>query len=228
MRNRSGVFRDRSDAGRVLARMILPDFEGEKDLFVVSIRMGGVPVALEISRALKCPMDLAIVRKIPIPGNTEAGFGAMTPEGDLLINEPLMAQLGLTEKDVEREYGKVSAELEKRSKRLRKGRPFPELENKNVILVDDGLASGFTMKACIAMVKRRKAGKIVLAVPTAPLGTIGMLAEVKGDTDAIYCANIRNVHSFAVAEAYRDWRDLSEPEVLRLLSDYRTEGHNTR
>lgn len=216
LRNQRRVFKDRFDAGRVLARMLESEYAKADDVIILSIPMGGLPVAAEIAAALECPMDLIIVRKIQIPGNTEAGFGAMTHEGDLFLNEPLLAGLGLTQDQVNRQSGIVREELERRNRRLRRGRPFPDVQGKTVILADDGLASGFTMKASVFMTTKRKAAKTVVAVPTAPLRTIEALSD---GTDEIYCPNIRDVLSFAVADAYKNWHDLSEAEARALIPD---------
>ncbi len=216
LRNRRRVFQDRFDAGRVLARMLEPAYADADDVIILGIPMGGLPVAAEIAAALECPMDLIIVRKLQIPGNTEAGFGAMTHEGDVFLNEPLLAGLGLTEDQVERQSDIVRDELERRNRHLRRGRPFPGVEGKTVILADDGLASGFTMKASVFMTAKRKAAKTVVAVPTAPMRTIEALSD---GADEIYCANIRDVFSFAVADAYKNWHDLSEAEARALIPD---------
>lgn len=214
LRNLNRVFKDRFDAGAELGSMMEPAFKNGDDVLILTIPMGGVPVAARITDALECAFDLLIVRKIQIPGNTEAGFGAMTQEGDIFLNEPLMAQLNLTEAQVEHQAALVRNELEARARRLRGDRPFPDLAGKTVILVDDGLASGFTMKASVYMAKKRKAAKIVVAVPTAPMRSIEALED---SVDELYCPNIRDALSFAVADAYENWYDLSEGEVTALL-----------
>ncbi|HSO21066.1 MAG TPA: phosphoribosyltransferase family protein [Desulfosarcina sp.] len=214
LRNRTHVFADRRQAGDALGAMLAPRYRDASDAILLAIPMGGVPVALAIQAQLNCPMDLAIVRKIQIPGNTEAGFGAITGEGDIILNEPLMAQLELTEKQVAQQWAKVRDELTQRNRRLRGERPMPELAGKTVILADDGLASGYTMKAALFMVKKRKAANTVVAVPTAPQRTIDALAD---GPDAIYCANIRETYAFAVAESYENWHDLTEEEVVAML-----------
>ncbi len=216
MRDRTRVFKDRFDAGVVLGEMLAPAYAGVKDLIVLTIPMGGVPVAVKIAEILNCSLDLIIVRKIQIPGNTEAGFGAMTQEGDVFLNEALLSQLGLTEEQVERQSEKVRGELAERNRRLRGERPFPDLSDKTVVIVDDGLASGFTMKASVYMVNKRGAARTVVAVPTAPLRTIHSLEE---GVEELYCANVREVFSFAVADAYENWYDLPEKEVRFLLSE---------
>jgi predicted phosphoribosyltransferase len=216
LRNRIHVFPDRARAGQVLAEMLAPRYAGASDVIVMAIPLGGVPVALEVKARLGCPLDLVIVRKIQIPGNTEAGFGAITGEGDIILNEPLMARLQLTEDEVARQWAQVREELARRNRHLRDDRPYPDLEGRTVILVDDGLASGYTMKAAIFMARKRKAARTVVAVPTAPQHTVDDLA---GGPDEIYCANIRETLSFAVAESYADWHDLSESDVMTILGN---------
>jgi len=216
LRNRTHVFQDRAAAGEVLGEMLAARYGDAPDVLLMAIPMGGVPVALKVKARLGCPLDLVIVRKIQIPGNTEAGFGAITVDGDIILNEPLMAQLQLTEAEVARQWTKVRSELARRNRRLRDDRPYPELKGRTVVFVDDGLASGYTMKAAIYMAKKRKAARIVVAVPTAPQRTIDNLA---GSPDEIFCANIRETPAFAVAETYENWSDLSEEDVIAMLSE---------
>lgn len=213
-RNRHHVFEDRLEAGKVLARMLVPEFKDREDAIVLAIPSGGVPIGLIISRELRLPFDLMLVRKLQIPGNTEAGFGALTLDGSLFLNEELLAYIRLSKGDIEKERRTVEAELQKRNDRFRGGAPPPLLENKTVILADDGLASGFTMTASIHAAKSHKARSVVVAVPTAPFGTIGRIQEL---ADAVYCPNIRKEHSFAVAAAYKFWYDLKHEDVLELL-----------
>lgn len=214
LRNRHGVFRDREDAGEYLGTMLAPEYADRMDVILLTIPMGGVPVARQIRRALNCPMDLIIVRKIQIPGNTEAGFGAMSQEGDVFLNEPLMATLNLKPDQIEHQSAKVRGELAERNERLRGQRPFPELEGKTVILVDDGLASGFTMKASVYMARKRGAKTVVVAIPTAPRRS---LQGLDGAVDAFYCPNIQDGMRFAVAEAYQNWFDLETDVVEAML-----------
>jgi len=212
-RNRSRVFQDRFDGGDFLAGMLEPEYRGE-DVIVLAIPSGGVPVGCRISDRLGSPLDLVIVRKLQIPGNPEAGFGAMTLEGSVFLNERLMAELKLDHSQIQAETERVKAELEKRDRELRKGKSFPDPSEKRVILVDDGLASGYTMFASIYMVKKREAREIVVAVPTAPQRTVDAMLEA---VHRVYCPNIRETPYFAVAEAYRNWYDLDTAEVQALL-----------
>jgi predicted phosphoribosyltransferase len=213
-RNRHGVFRNRSDAGEALARMILPDYETDSEVLVLAIPSGGVPVGLIISKALKAPFDLLLTRKLQIPGNTEAGFGAKTMEGTVFLNEELLKSLNLSPSEIEEESRRVSEELEKRNRLFRGDRALPEVSGKNLILVDDGLASGYTMMAAVHSAKSRQASSIAVAVPTAPLRTIQKIEPL---VDRMYCANVREESYFAVAGAYTHWHDLSDKDITELM-----------
>lgn len=209
------VFQNRDDAGELLGRMLAQRYRGVSNVVILAIPLGGVPVGLKIKAALRAALDLVIVRKIQIPGNREAGFGAITQEGDIFINEPLIHHLHLSPDHIESQTKVVQHTLEERNRLLRDGRPLPDLSGQTAILVDDGLASGYTMKASIHMAVRHNAKKIVVAAPTAPLRTIEALGE---DVDEVYCPNIRDQLSFAVAAAYIDWYDLSLDQVKAMIA----------
>ena len=226
LRNRGHVFKDRFHAGAVVAQMLAPRYGGHKNAMVLAIPAGGVPVGLEISRSLGIAFDLVIVRKLQIPGNTEAGFGAMTMDGSVFYNEDLLRQLHLSRGQIDRESGRVGAELEKRNRIFRKGRPFPDLKGVTAVLVDDGLASGYTMRAASAYLRKRKPGSITLALPTGSADTVQMLRKEK-EADAIYCLNIRVSYPYAVASAYCNWYDLEDEDVLQLISKFR-DSHASR
>ncbi|MGD9286638.1 MAG: phosphoribosyltransferase family protein [Desulfobacterales bacterium] len=213
-RDQRHLFADRVEAGDTLAAMLQTEYGHIDDGMILAIPSGGVPVGIKISDILGLPFDLLIVRKLQIPGNPEAGFGAMTLAGTVLLNENLLAQLRLTPAQIKAEKKRVGLELEKRNKMLRAERPFPDLNAKRVILVDDGLASGFTMLAAIDMTKKANAQETVVAVPTAPQRSVD---HIISEVDNIFCPNIRTAPFFAVAEAYRNWYDLSEKELVEFL-----------
>ena len=195
LRNRYQVFRDRFHAGEVLGQMLASGYKSVEGLIVLAIPSGGVPVGLKVSERLGCPMDLMIVRKLQIPGNTEAGFGAMTLDGSLFLNERLLSDLELTPSQIEEESQKVRSELGERNAFFRKGKPPQDVTDKTVILVDDGLASGYTMMASIYEAEMKRAKRIVVAIPTAPMTTIDKL---ESGVDAVYCPNIREGPQFSV------------------------------
>ncbi len=222
LRNRQGIFADRRDAGRRLGRLIRDTLGDAADPMVLAIPAGGVPVGLEVSRVLLTDLDLMVVRKLQIPGNTEAGFGAMTLDGVVLLNRELLSYLNLAPDQIEAEKARVMEELKARNDRFRQGRPFPDVEGRNVVLVDDGLASGFTMLAAAETVRRHKAAGLWAAVPTAPLRSV---EQVTGALDRVFCLNVVDRPGpFAVAGAYQRWHDLDHDEVLALLKSQGLEG----
>lgn len=219
LRNKRHIFADRFDAGDQLAEALREQHGSMKDAIVLAIPSGGVPIGLRVARGLSLPMDLIIVRKLQIPWNPEAGFGAMSQDGEMFLNQELVDYAGITREQIQAQRNTVRAELEARNREFRGNRPFPDLHGKTVIITDDGLASGFTMLASIHLVRQKKAAGIVVAVPTAPLRSIKNVAPF---VEAIYSLHVQDHSgSFAVAEAYQRWHDLSREEVKKLLRESR-------
>ena len=212
LRNKRYVFQDRAAAGRKLSQRLL-DFH-HPDVLVLAIPSGGVPVAVEMRKGWPFQFDLLIVRKVQIPWDTEAGFGAVNLDGEVILDEELLRSLKLPQDIIYAQIEKTKEVLKKRDQMFRKRRDFPPIKNRIVILVDDGLASGYSMIAAIHYVKRRDPSKILVGVPT---GSYSILSRVYPFVDTLYCVNVREGSSFAVAEAYRDWYDLSDEEVLGML-----------
>ncbi len=212
LRDRIHVFSDRKEAGRLLARK-LSSYK-ETDSIVFGIPSGGVPVASEIAKALSLPLDLIIVRKIQIPYNPEAGFGAVGPDGKVIFNEILLNRLNLTDDEIREQVKNTMDVIQRRDHLFRGDRPYSQLKGKTVILVDDGLASGYTMLSAVRFIKKHSPEKIVVAVPTASKRTIDYILP---ETDELLCLNVRTGFSFAVADAYTNWYDLTDKEVLDIL-----------
>jgi predicted phosphoribosyltransferase len=213
LRDHAPVFRDRAHAGEVLAGM-LEAYRGSSAL-VLAIPAGGVAVAAEIARRLGLAFDVAVVSKILLPWTTEAGFGAVAFDGSVWINEADVLDYHLSRADVQRSTASARDKVERRLRRLRGKRPLPAFAARQLILVDDGIAAGSTLRTAIAALRRQKPGEIVVAVPTGHLRSVQLIAEL---ADAIYCANIRGGSRFAVADAYEEWRDLNEDEVAAMLA----------
>ena len=213
-RDRISVFRDRFQAGKLLADK-LHEYSGNPNVIILALPAGGVPVGYTVAKELAVQVDVIIVRKIQIPWNTEAGFGAVSWNGKILLNEDLVKQLDLTEEEIESAIQKTKSNVQERLRKFRDDKPAPNLTGKVVILVDDGLASGFTMLAAARSVRESKPKKIIVAVPTASMGAIEMLSPA---VDVIVCLNVRSGPSFAVAEAYENWYDLTDDEVLKIIS----------
>jgi putative phosphoribosyl transferase len=216
LREQRFVFSDRHDAGRKLGALI-QSRPFLKDPLVMAIPAGGVPVGVEIARALRAPFSLMVVRKIQIPGNTEAGFGAVTFDGHVLINEHLRSVLGLSEEEVDTAIAATRRNITERVARYMSGRPFPDPAKKCVVLADDGLASGYTMLAALESIRKMNPARIIVAVPTSSASSAERIAR---EADECICLNIRKGNRFAVAEAYRNWYDLDDREVLAELKEY--------
>lgn len=214
LRNKNYVFRDRAHAGELLARKLRPFVETAS--IVLAIPSGGVPVGNIIAKELGLAFDLIIVRKLPIPFNTEAGFGSISWDGEVMLNERLVKQLQLSREEIDGVIEDVKHELARRMERFRGKKQFPELEGRNVIIVDDGLASGYTVLAAIRSIKKSSPARIIVAIPTASKNAIELVSP---QVDEIFCLNIRETTIFAVAEAYQEWHDLNEEEVLKLLRE---------
>lgn len=210
LRNKTRIFKDREHAGQLLVEKL--KIYTTKDTVLLAIPAGGVPVGFVIAKAFQIPLNLIILRKIKIPFNPEAGFGAIAPDGTVVLNEPLVRRLGLTEDEIQKSAAETLKEIKRRQQLF--GVEFSNIQDKAVILVDDGLASGFTMIAAINFVKRHSS-MVIVAVPTAPLGTIQRIAP---RVDKLVCLNIRESWVFAVADAYQNWYDLNDDEVKRYLT----------
>lgn len=214
LRGRTRVFADRVHAGTLLADA-LRAYQSSEHAIVLAIPAGGVPVAFQVAKTLRLPWDLAVTRKLHIPWNPEAGFGAVSWSGVVILNEPLVASLGLREDAIARCIDAEKAVIRARLTKFRGDRPFPELTGKTVIVVDDGLASGFSMLATVKSIRQHGCGRVVVAVPTAPVSAVTLL---RSHVEQVVCLNVRSGPVFAVADAYTVWYDLTDADVLALLS----------
>jgi predicted phosphoribosyltransferase len=206
------LFRDRRDAGRVLARL-LGDYRGRTDVVVLGLPRGGVPVAYEVAAAIEAPLDVFVVRKLGVPGHEELAVGAISSGGVVVQNDDVVRGLGIPPQLVERLVDRERKELLRREQAYRDGRPMLELTQQTAILVDDGLATGASMRAAVQGLRRLRPGRIVMAVPTAPRPTC---ARFRAVVDEVVCATTP-VPFFAVGQAYRDFRQTTDEEVRDLL-----------
>ena len=217
-------YESRYKAGEILAglhknknSMEVNDFNS----IVFTIPNGGVPVAEGFCRMLNIKYNLLIVRKIKIPYNPEAGFGSITTDGTILLNEQLLSRIYLKTNVIERSIESTKAEIRERlnyyNVPLNQEESYNKsIPGKNVFIMDDGLASGYTMLAGIKMIQKYHAQKIIIAVPTAPYHTIENIKK-EVDIDDIICPNIRKTSWFAVADAYKHWYDVQDSEVLEII-----------
>lgn len=213
LRDKLVVFEDRDDAGAQLAAA-LAAYRGTNAL-VLAIPSGGVPIGAKIARELGLSFDLLIVRKLQIPFNPEAGFGAMTPEGEIILNDELVAKLRLDDDVIKAAASATKQVLERRDALFRQKRHMPDCSGRTVIITDDGLASGYTMRAAVRWIGRMAPKQIIVAVPTGSERTVEV---VRKEVDEIVCLNIRRGPRFAVAEAYRRWYDIEDDEVLKIIA----------
>ena len=218
LRDRIAVFRDRDHGGEILAKMLKDQTGG--DATVMAIPAGGVPVAKVMAERLNLPLYLAVVSKITLPWNTEAGYGAVAFDGTVRLNDNLVARFGLNKEQIQEGIAKTSQKVAKRVKNLWGAGTWPGFSGQEAILVDDGLASGFTVLVAIEALKKTGIGSLNIAVPTGYESSIRRIAR---EVDTLYCANIRGGFSFAVADAYVKWSDVEEGEVTNLLADFQRE-----
>jgi putative phosphoribosyl transferase len=206
-------FRDRAEAGRLLAKQ-LEGYSGRDDVIVLALPRGGVPVAYEVAKALGAPLDVFVVRKLGVPGHEELAMGAVASGPVLVLDEPLTRSLGIDRRQVERVVEAELRELARRDAAYRDGREPPDLEGKTVILVDDGLATGSTMRAAALAVRRQNPARVVVAVPVAAAETCDQFRDV---VDEVLCAITPRPFQ-AVGLWYDDFSQTSDSEVRQLLA----------
>jgi putative phosphoribosyl transferase len=207
-------FRNRQQAGRQLAER-LRDYGGRDDVVVLALPRGGVPVAAEVARELDAPLDVFVVRKVGVPGHEELALGAIASGGVLVLDDELVRRLGIDRALLERVIGREVRELERREDAYRGSREPPDLEGKTVILVDDGLATGSTMRAAALAVRRFNPARIVVAVPVASKETCDQFRDV---VDEVVC-DITPRPFRAVGLWYEDFSQTSDDEVRELLHE---------
>jgi putative phosphoribosyl transferase len=206
-------FRNRSEAGRLLAEL-LRRYASRDDVIVLALPRGGVPVAHDVARALGAPLDVFLVRKLGVPGQEEFAMGAIATGGALVLDEDVVRTLGISRQELGRVISAEQRELQRREAAYRAGRDPPNLEGKTVILVDDGLATGSTMRAAALAVRQQRPARIVVAVPVAAAETCD---EFRGDVDEIVCA-LTPEQFRAVGLWYDDFSQTSDEEVRELLA----------
>jgi len=204
-------FRDRADAGRSLAELLLP--LRDEDVVVGGLPRGGVPVAAEVAASLGKPLDVVVVRKLGAPMQPELGVGAIGEEGVVVLNEGLIADIGLTESQVQRVAAAERRELDRRVQVYRGHRGPVPMAGRTAVLVDDGLATGYTARAAVEVARRRRADRVVLAVPVAPPEAVDELAAVADDVVAVETP----LYMAAVGNWYDDFDQTSDSEVVELL-----------
>ena len=207
-------FLNRREAGRILAEH-LRRYSNKRDVSVLALPRGGVPVGYEVARRLNVPLDVFTVRKLGVPGHQELAMGAIATGGLRILHEGIIRELGISEQTIETVSEQEQRELERRDRIYRGDRPSPPIEGRTVIVVDDGLATGSTMKAAVQALRQRSPARLIVAVPTAPVGTC---EELKDIADEVIC-EVTPDPFFAVGGSYADFSQTSDDEVRALIDD---------
>lgn len=206
-------FADRREAGRALAATVRDRLAGAGDAIVLALPRGGVPVGYEVARDLDVPLDVYVVRKLGVPGHEELAMGAIASGGTVVVNDRVVRSMGIDERTIESVVASESRELERRERTYRAERPRPVLQDRMVVLVDDGLATGSTMRAAVGAVRAQRPRRVVVAVPVASSGTV---EEFQAVADEIVVVSTPSPF-YAVGQAYRDFSQTSDAEVRELL-----------
>ncbi|MGI5991829.1 MAG: phosphoribosyltransferase [Methanosarcina sp.] len=210
------LFNDRVDAGRKLAKDLLK-YANRSDVLILALPRGGVPVAFEVAKELNVKMDVFIVRKLGVPGNEELAMGAIASDNIRVLNEDVVMSFQIPERVIDMVAENERKELERRERAYRGDRPKPEIEGSTVILIDDGLATGATMRAAAAALKTKNPAKIVIAVPTAAPDTCEIFRK---EVDEIICLATPEPF-YGVGAWYEDFSQTTDKEVCELLDKAR-------
>jgi putative phosphoribosyl transferase len=207
------LFRDRTEAGRRLAAKLMA-YANRSDVLVLALPRGGAPVAYEVAQALHAPLDVFLVRKLGLPGHEELAMGAIASGGTRVLNQEVVSQLNISEEVIENVAAEEQQELTRRERAYRGERPVPNVHDRTVILVDDGLATGSTMRAAVAALRRQNPARIIVAVP---VGSHETCAELEREADEVVCAGMPEPF-YAVGLWYDDFTQTTDEEVHDLLA----------
>ncbi|MGF1663192.1 MAG: phosphoribosyltransferase [Kineosporiaceae bacterium] len=206
------LYRDRSHSGRVLSAHLAGHLAGP-DVLVLGLPRGGVPVAAEVARALGAPLDVLVVRKLGVPGQPELAMGALAPGGVRVLNDHVVRTLGIAASVVDTVAAAEAAELRRREHAYRDARPPLDVSGREVVLVDDGLATGASMRAAVSAARLLGAARVVVAVP---VGARGACEELSGMADEVVCTTVPE-HFRSVGDCYRDFDQTTDEDVTALL-----------
>jgi putative phosphoribosyl transferase len=207
------LLHDRSEAGRILADK-LSSYANRPDVLVLALPRGGVPVAYEVAQALRAPLDVFLVRKLGLPGQEELAMGAIASGGTRVLNEEVVSKLNVPDEVIDTVAAEEQQELSRRERDYREGRPPPDVHGRTVILVDDGLATGSTMRAAVAALQQQRPARIVVAVP---VGAAETCAELQHEADEVVCAQTPQPF-YAVGAWYDIFSQTTDEEVRDLLA----------
>jgi len=217
------LFRDRADAGRHLLSR-LGAYQGRPDVVVLGLPRGGIPVGYEVARGLGAPLDVFVVRKLGVPGQEELAMGAIATGGVRVVNRDVVDALHIAPDVLDRAAAQELRELERRQRSYRGDRPEPQVEGRTVILVDDGLATGSTMRAAVQALRQQRPARIVVAVPVAAFATC---EELRREVDDVVCFATPEPF-MAVGRFYDDFSQTTDEEVHDLLASARADDEAAR
>jgi len=218
--SRSPIFENRYDAGSKLAAK-LAEYKNQQ-VIVLAIPNGGVPVAVPVALALDADLDIVVARKLPIPLLPEGGFGAVADDGTTIFNQDVLKAINLNDHQINYQVNKVRSDIRQRSLIYRNNRVLSVVKGKTAIIVDDGLASGYTMLAAVESVKRRQPSRIVVAVPAASDTAVKQVEKV---ANRVITVETVHVPKFYIADYFRYWNELSDEEGVRCFKDWQARRH---
>ena len=210
------LFQDRYGAGKLLADQLM-QYQNAPSTLILALPRGGVPVAYEVTKKLHLPMDIFIVRKLGVPFQEELAMGAISSGNVIFFNEDILAHLDIGKDDIQHVIEKEKTELQRREKKYRAENAFPDITGKNIILIDDGIATGASIHAAIIALKKLSAQKIIIAIPVAPESTLFELTPLVDEIVCLYPAPIFH----GVGQFYNDFSQTTDEEVINLLSETR-------
>jgi putative phosphoribosyl transferase len=206
-------FRDRAEAGQLLAEQLKPTYGNRSDVLVLGLPRGGLPVAFEVAQALNAPLDVCLVRKLGVPGHKELAMGAIADHDVMVLNSETVQLLGISQRAIERVAASERVELERRDRAYRGDRPAPSLKNRTIILIDDGVATGSTLKAALSVIKQQQPKGLVIAVPVA---SPKICRELETKVDELVCL-LTPESLQAISLWYENFSQTTDEEVRRFL-----------
>ena len=212
-------FINRTEAGHLLGDA-LQSYAGRSEVLVLALPRGGVPVGFEVAKALHAPLDLMLVRKLGVPGRRELAMGAIATGGARVLNQDVIAMYNISTETIDQVVADEEKELQRRYRAYRDDLPVPDLDNRCVILVDDGIATGATMRAAVAALRQTGPSEIVVAVPVGAQETLDLL---RNEADQVICLAVPDM-LFSIGQWYSDFTQVSDDDVRTLLASFSQEG----
>lgn len=207
-------FRNRTEAGQLLARKLQSTYANRSDVLVLGLPRGGVPVAFEVAKVLNAPLDICLVRKLGVPGHEELAMGAIATGEVVVLNQSVVHSLGISQKAIEQMTERERLELNRRDHAYRGSRPVLDFSQRTIILIDDGIATGSTLRAAISTIKQQQPDRIVVAVPVAPPSVCN---ELKTEVDDVVCL-VTPEELYSISLWYEDFAPTTDEEVRHLLA----------